>query len=353
MRTQMIRTAATTAAAASVFAIGTTVSPSASAAAPTTPTAPPVSTPVATTLAAATAPTTVAFSSVQRLVQSTGNLYWTTNVQLGHGLWEARVHRTGKTSMPGSETVIFRTRHLGTTSIGALTYAFVGGDWYGFTVLNQDGHSRIVRFPLAGGSPMTRASGLPYIGVNRDLHTDGVHLYWHDLHGIRKMPVLGFSGPSTIYPASLVNDTSVANGKLYFARGTSVYRMSTDGTARQHVATGASTVTSVAARYTNGMHSVAWTQSNGAVRKTTHVPNAWPITRTLSGTTAGSSARSVADDGVRVLWVSDGSAVDSLQARKPGGTLMTLQRQARLGDVTSDGYAAHWAGTYSVWRGIH
>jgi hypothetical protein len=343
----MIRVAATTAAAASALAFGTTVSSAASA--PTAPSA----APAAADLAAATFPTPVANSRAQRLVQSTGNLYWTANVQIAGGVWEARVYRTGKTSRPGAERVIFRTRHLGTTSIGSLTYAFVAGDWFGFTVLNQGGYSRIVRFPLAGGAPVTRRVGLQYIGVSRDLHTDGVYLYWHDLYGIRRMPILGSSGPATIYAGTLVNDISIANGMLYFARGNSVYRMRTNGTTRQYVAGGASTVTSVAARYASSRYTVAWSQSNGTVRKTTHIPIFGTVTTTLSGTTPGSSARSVADDGVRVLWVSDSSFQDALRAKKPGGTLTTLQYQTRLGDVTSDGYAAHWAGTYSVWRKVH
>jgi hypothetical protein len=346
MRNQMIRVAATTAAAASALAVGATVSPSANAATA------PVTTSTAAEVAAATAPAPVAHSRAQRLVQSTGNLYWTANVQVSSGVWEARVYRTGKTSRPGSERVIYRTRHLGTTSIGSLTYAFVGGNWYGFTVLNRGGYSRIVRFPLAGGTAVTRASGLRFVGVGRDLHTDGVYLYWHDLYGIRRMPILGSTGPSTIYAGNLVNDISIANGMLYFAHGTSVYRMRANGTSRQRVASGASTVTSVAARYASSRYTVAWTQSNGTVRKTVHIPIFGTVTTTLNGATPGSSARSVADDGVRVLWVSDGSFVDALRAKKPGGTLNTLQNQTRLGDVTSDGYAAHWAGTYSVWRKV-
>lgn len=347
MRTQMIRVAATTAAAASALAVGATVSPTASAASAR------ATAPAAAEIATATFPAPVANSKAQRLVQSTGNLYWTANVQISTGVWEARVYRTGKTDRPGSERVIYRTRHLGSTSIGSVTYAFVAGSWYGFTVLNQSGYSRIVRFPLAGGTAVTRASGLRYIGVSRDLHSDGVYLYWHDTYGIRRMPILGSLPPSTIYAGTLVNDISLANGMLYFARGTSVYRMRTNGTLRQHVASGASTVTSVAARYASSRYTVAWTQSNGTVRKTHHIPIVGTVTVTLNGTTPGSSSRSVADDGVRVLWVSDGSVLDALRAKKPGGTLTTLQYQTRLGDVTSDGYAAHWAGTYSVWRKVH
>lgn len=350
MRTQFFRVAATTAAAASALAIGTNVSPSASAV--TARVTARATAPAAAALAAATFPAPVANSQAQRLVQSTGNLYWTANVQVFRGVWEARVYRTGKTSRPGSETVIFRTRHLGTTSIGSLTYALVAGNWYGFTVLNQGGYSRIVRFPLAGGNAVTRASGLQYIGVSRELHTDGVYLYWHDLYGIRRMPILGSWGPSTIYAGTLVNDISIANSMLYFARGTSVYRMRTNGTSRQFVASGASTVTSVAARYASSRYTVAWTQSNGTVRRTYQLPIFGTVTTTLNGTTPGSYARSVADDGVRVLWVSDGSGLDALRAKKPGGALTTLQYQTRLGDVTSDGYAAHWAGTYSLWRKV-
>ncbi len=345
MRNQMIRVAATTAAAASAFAVGATVSPLATA------TTTGAATSATAQVAAATVPTPVAHSRAQRLVQSTGNLYWTANVRVSLFVWEARVYRTGKTSRPGAERVIYRLRHNGTASIGALTYALVRGTWYGFTVVNQGGTSRIVRFPLAGGAGVQRAANLQSIG-GRDLHTDGVYLYWHDSSGIRRMPILGTAAPTRIFTDRLVNDISLAQGMVYFGRGTAVYRMRANGTARQRVVSGASTVTSVAARYANSRFSVAWTQTNGTVRKTSQIPILGNVTTSLNGPTVGASARSVADDGVRVLWVSDGRFVDALRAKKPGGTLNTLQLQTRLGDVTSDGRAAHWAGTSSVFRKV-
>ncbi len=298
----------------------------------------------------ATAPKVVAAASVQRLVQSTGNLYWTSNVKVTSTLWQARVYRTGKTSLPGQEKVIYSFYHTGNVSIGSLAYALTGGVWYGYVVVNQAGTSRIVRFPLAGGLGTVRRAGLPYIGVGRDIHSDGTYLYWHDLYGIRRMPIVGTSGPTTIYAGTLVNDTSLAGNHLYFARGNAVYRIWKWGGGLTGVAAGTSTVTSVAARAYSLYGTVSWSQYNGTVRKT--YKGFINATYTLQGLTPGFHARSVDDNGSRTVWVNDGASYDALRTKTLSGALTTIQYQTKLGDVTADAAATHYAGTYAVWRKV-
>ncbi len=332
MRSNVIRTSTAT-----VAAIGALVSGAATASASTDTTN-------------VTYPTVVARSTAQKLVQSTGNLYWTANVRVSPLLWQARVYRTGKTSLPGQEKVIYSFYHTGNVSIGSLAYAFTGGTWYGYVVVNQGGTSRIVRFPLAGGAGWTRASGLQYIGVNRDMHSDGTYLYWHDLYGIRRMPIVGFSGPSTVYAGIGVNDTSLAGSRLYFARGNSVLRIQKSGGGLAGVAVGTSTVTSLAARAYSVYSSVSWTQSNGTVKKTFH--GFFNATYTLQGATPGFRARSVDDSGARTVWVNDGAFYDTLRTKTLSGALTTIQAQTSLGDATVDGTATHYAGAYAVWRKV-
>jgi hypothetical protein len=332
MRTNVIRTSTAT-----VAALGALVSGALTATASSETTS-------------ATAPSVVARSTAQRLVQSTGNLYWTANVKVGPTLWQARVYRTGKTSLPGQEKVVYSFYHTGNASIGSLAYALTGGVWYGYVVVNQAGTSRIVRFPPAGGPGWTRAAGLQYIGVNRDLHSDGTYLYWHDLYGIRRMPIVGFSGPSTIYAGTLVNDTSLAGNYLYFARGNSVYRIWKWGGGLTGIASGTSTVTSVAARAYSLYGSVSWSQYNGTVKKT--YKGFINTTYTLQGLTPGFHARSVDDNGSRTVWVNDGAFYDALKAKTLSGALTTLQLQTTLGDVTADPTATHYAGATAVWRKV-
>ncbi len=74
----------------------------------------------------------------------------------------------------------------------AITYANVGGTWYGYFVANypSQNESQIKRVPLTGGAAVVLATSPAAIG-NRDLVTDGSSLYWADADGIRKMAVTG------------------------------------------------------------------------------------------------------------------------------------------------------------------
>src|SRR4051794_20989489 len=108
----------------------------------------------------------VANMQPQRLVQSTGNLYWTTNTLNEFGPSSSRVVRASKLARPGEHRVLFRQEHNGDVQFAALTYAKVNSTWFGYVVSNNFAShtSRILRIPLAGGAATTLAASPGYIG---------------------------------------------------------------------------------------------------------------------------------------------------------------------------------------------
>src|SRR4051794_20441435 len=150
----------------------------------------------------------VAYGSVDRLVQSTGNLYWTSHSFDGQHN-QLSVWRTGKTDNPGDERALWQENAGTSDRFGALTYANVAGTWYGYFVdnfwtgaLGGPGTrvSAIKRVPLAGGPAVAlRTTDNPYIAYTQlpavvgqnDLVTDGAYLYWPDSQAIRRMPIGG------------------------------------------------------------------------------------------------------------------------------------------------------------------
>lgn len=130
-------------------------------------------------------------SEAQRLVQSTGNLYWTSTSGEVEGTALA-IFRASKSSMPGQEIQIYSEPGAGDNQLAALTFAKVGSDFYGYFAANYPGLSQIKRIPLAGGPAMVLATSPAPIGYG-DLVTDGSFLCWADEEGIRSMPIGGGS----------------------------------------------------------------------------------------------------------------------------------------------------------------
>ena len=116
----------------------------------------------------------VSRSRPSRLIQSTGNLYWTANRFTTSGQWVASVYRTSKQAVPGQERALFQMVHHGELAFGALAYAKIGSTYFGFVVVNNllAQTSEILRFPLGGGAGHVMATSPTYIGP-RDLVTDG------------------------------------------------------------------------------------------------------------------------------------------------------------------------------------
>ncbi|HTU32006.1 MAG TPA: hypothetical protein VMF07_21625 [Solirubrobacteraceae bacterium] len=187
-----------------------------------------------TAVAAIAAPTAqadtseLAASTPAGLIQSTGNLYWTANsrgfvlggskranVQLPLD-YIGTVYRAAKTNSPGQETVLYQEHSLASLNFGAIKWALVGGQYYGYFVANYpaQGVSKIKRVSLAGGPAVTLGKSPAQIG-NRELATDGTNLYWADAKGIREMGINGGT-ITTLAKGTTFQNVSLDNSYVYY-----------------------------------------------------------------------------------------------------------------------------------------
>jgi hypothetical protein len=187
----------------------------------------------------------VAYGSIDRLVQSTGNLYWT-----GHSFdgqhYQLSVWRTGKTANPGDERALWQENAGTSDRFGALTYANVAGTWYGYFIDNYWAGalggpgtrvSVIKRVPLAGGAavalrttdnPFLAYTQLPGVVGQNDLVTDGSYLYWADSQAIRRMPIGGGS-VSTLANGIALGHVALDDSYVYYTSGTTIRRVPKPG----------------------------------------------------------------------------------------------------------------------------
>ncbi len=133
----------------------------------------------------------LAWGPVDRLEQSTGNLYWTTHYLNEFGPSSATVYRASKSNSPGLEQALYTEYYNGWFYFGDLTYALTS-NWYGYFAVNYPSSniSRIKRVPLTGGSAVTLGTSPSLVGM-RDIVNDGSYLYWADATGLRKMAIGG------------------------------------------------------------------------------------------------------------------------------------------------------------------
>ncbi len=249
---------------------------------------------------AGTGPTTVAWTSVDRMVQSTGNLYWTSHYRDEFNPPVAAVYRASKFSTPGSERVLYAETGVGSFYFGDLTYAYAG-DYFAYFVANypESGVSKIKRVPLAGGPAVTLATSPAYIG-RRDIDTDGTSLYWADGGGLRKMPIAG--GPvSTLDARSDISVLGLDATRVIYGAGTDIRSVvRTGGQPRlHHSARGTITAMDVIEGSDGKLY---WGQNDGTVTSGQLRGGGIfldPAYQTLRGTRV---VRSVAFDGTRVLW---------------------------------------------------
>jgi hypothetical protein len=187
----------------------------------------------------------VAYGSVDRLVQSTGNLYWTSHYYDGQHN-QLSVWRTGKTASPGDERALWQENAGTSDRFGALTYANVAGTWYGYFIdnywagaLGGPGNrvSVIKRVPLAGGpavalrttnNPLLAYTQLPGVVGQNDLVTDGAYLYWADSQAIRRMPI-GGGAVSTLANGTALGHVALDDSYVYYSSGTTIRRVPKSG----------------------------------------------------------------------------------------------------------------------------
>lgn len=172
---------------------------------------------------ALTGPTQVATTSPTSLVQSTGNLYWTSRrTQFFPRLFTATLWRAGKSNTPGQEIALYSEQSTTAFSFGGVTYAQVGGVWYGFFAVNYNSTSAAIkRVPLTGGSAVTLATVTSPIG--RRIATDGQNVYFGDSTGVRFCSVYGGGADTLASTASAVVGVGYAPWHLFYATTTAVY----------------------------------------------------------------------------------------------------------------------------------
>ncbi len=174
------------------------------------------------TAPAASAVTSSVVSTVTptRLVQSSGNLYWTSNQTGPAGTVVSRIHRTSKAAIAGSERVLYETKHTGGIQFAGITWSKVGQTWWGFVVINNpvSKTTQIKRFSLAADEDhlamKTLANSPAYAGT-RDIAADNNFVYWADAGGIHRVSVNG--GPrTTIVTGTGISMLTLDSGYLYY-----------------------------------------------------------------------------------------------------------------------------------------
>jgi surface antigen len=205
---------------------------------------------------------TLSYAQPDRLLQSTGNLYWTADKTAG-GASQAGVYRASKSNVPGQETILYQESASTPVDFEAITYAEVAGTWYGYFVANypsQD-ESQIKRVPLTGGAAVVLATSPAVIGT-RDLITDGSSLYWADAAGIRKMAITG-GAVQTLVSGTTFAHLGLYGSVLYYSSADSILSVPASGGASTTVVSGSSAVTAIYPP--SSADGLLWGEANGSV----------------------------------------------------------------------------------------
>jgi hypothetical protein len=175
---------------------------------------------------ALTGPTVVANMSPSGLVESTGNLYWTKNRStIFPRSYSAQVYRAAKTNVPGQETILYQESSISPFSFGNITFANVGGVWYGYFIASYRLSGTVIkRVPLDGSSSaVTLGSAGQWASAGSPLLTDGTYLYYYGADGIYAA-TMDASSAWQLYPASGISSLGIDSQHVYWAAGTTVYK---------------------------------------------------------------------------------------------------------------------------------
>jgi hypothetical protein len=241
---------------------------------------------------------------------------------------EAEVFRSSKDNEPGQETMLYQESLPAnpaerSVDFGAITYADVGGTWYGYFVANypQENESQIKRLPLTGGGAVVLATSPRFI-ADRDLVTDGSFLYWADAGGIREMSVAGGT-VGTLVAGTTFSHLGLDGALLYYSSGDIVLAIPTHG-GLSPIVSATSTAQAVHRRLPvdGGNPSVV-------------VSGASPVTAIYPPSAANANLYWGAADGSVSVFPGPSGSVYQLQAPRPGNTITSLSL----------------AGNYIVWGG--
>jgi hypothetical protein len=295
---------------------------------------------------AASGPFTVANTPVDRLVQSTGNLYWTSHFLNELGPSSATVYRAAKTSTPGAERVLYQETGSGFFYFGDITYPETDSR-FGYFVANYPAtnSSQIKRVPLAGGTAVPIATSPAFVGL-RDLVTDGGSLYWADAGGLRKVPLGGGAVTTLATDAKAGLSVAYSTGRIYYTSGNTIRSVPRTGGASRTEVTAPSEVTAMSMHSAGGRTYLDWGEHNGSVKSSTLSRGGVSVGTTHQKPIANRKVWSVSFDGTRMLW-SDCSYPNgsNCAVRKRSGGTTTIVRSGGVGadNVQGDARTMFWA----------
>ncbi len=285
-------------------------------------------------------PTMLATYQPDRLIQSTGNLYWTAD-QSVNGSSQAEVFRASKGNQPGQERILYQESTSTPVDFEAITYANVGGNWYGYFVANypsQD-ESQIKRVPLTGGAAVVLATSPAVIG-NRDLVTDGSFLYWADADGIRRLAITGGT-VQTLVSGDTFAHLGLDGSVLYYSSGNSILHVPTSGGASTTVLSAASAITALYPPSVTDSN-VYWGEANGAVAL---FPGPYDSVYQLQAPGAGVSITSVSVADNYILWGDCAAEAFGQNCTVDGydnGNVVSVPTSGSPVDVQGDAGAWYW-----------
>lgn len=264
--------------------------------------------------APAFAPILVSFRKPDGMILSQGNLYFTSHDEAGAAVW-----RTAQTAIPGQERILYWEQGA---IFGDITFAQVGGRFFGYFFAKKLGVVTIRRVPLEGGAAtvLVTVTGVDMENSRRNLVTDGVNLYWQDVTAVRKMPIGG--GAITVLdntrPNTLTAGIALRNRSVIYADVDEIRFVPTGGA----IVTPAARTLARARDPVTALHVVSngvyWGERSGAVRlkvgavTTTFTSPAGPVPTSIStnGFTAGAA----------LGWTQCGAQTCRLHSDSPGNS---------------------------------
>jgi len=291
----------------------------------------------------------VSYRNPDGLILSTGNLYFTYHDDATASVW-----RMAQSAVPGQEILLYSEPGV---RFGDIVFAQVDGAFWGYFFSTSGGAAvTIKRVPLTGGpaTVLTTVTDIDVANSHRNLVTDGVNLYWQDVHSVRKMPIHG--GVVTVLDEASPNTPTAGlalqNGNLIYASVTAIRFVPVGGTTTPP---SARTIATAAERVT-ALHSVLgfiyWGEQNGAIRVVTSGSPPQTIS-TISGVPTSIST-SVHGAGVFAqAWTQCDSQSCRLHFDVPSGedSLYTIGRNALGVSVASSGNV-FWGDAAGVHRHI-
>jgi hypothetical protein len=257
----------------------------------------------------------VSYRKPDGLILSTGNLYFTY-----HDAATASVWRAAQSALPGQEILLYSEPGA---RFGDIVFAQVDGAFWGYFFSHNGGASATIkRVPLTGGAAtvVTTVTDVDVANSHRNLVTDGVNLYWQDVHSVRKMPIRG--GAVTVLDQASPNTPTAGlalqNGNVIYASVAAIRYVPASGATTPP---SARTIVTASERVTT-LHAVLgfvyWGEQSGAIRVVTS--GSTPVTLpSIAGLVPTSISTSVRGGVYAQAWTQCGSQSCRLHFDIPSG----------------------------------